>query len=316
MEYVNLGNDVTLLFDYNNLAVRCFFGAKEITEDPDNIQWGLWRYNVFNSIYSTLWKFKNVQEVILAVDDNQSWRKHIYSRYKESRKTKKKESIIDWKHLYAKMHSLAKELQHHMPFRVIKCKNAEADDVIAVLARSFNNPCVIVARDEDYFQLFGKKQNLRVYDSISQKLYSPDDFPNIKEFLLKLVFCGQKKDDIPNIITPDDWGLTEATEGKRRPGFGEKAFENIKDDIRGFIEAGHKNKIYGDVDLSQTLKRNRLLMDFDKIPQTIVNRIADAYNNSSLPPLENIYLFFEKYHMRAFLDDYHRVEQKLQELYG
>lgn len=315
MESVNLGKDVTLLFDYNNLAVRCLFGAKEIIEDPDNIQWGLWRYNVFNSIYTTLWKFRNVNEVILAVDDNMSWRKHYYSRYKESRKTKKKESRIDWKHLYAKMHSLAKEFQHHMPFRVIKVKNAEADDVIAVLARGFRNPCVIIARDEDYFQLFGKKQNLRVYDSISQKLYSPDDFPNIKEFLLKLVFCGQKKDDIPNIITPDDWGLTEATEGKRRPGFGEKAFDKMKDDIKGFIEKGHRNKVYGIVDLSQTLKRNRILMDFDKIPNTIANRIADAYNNSSLPPLENIYLFFEKYHMRSFLEDYHRVEQKLQGLY-
>jgi 5'-3' exonuclease len=315
MEYVDLGKDVTLLFDYNNLAVRCFFGAKEITEDPNNIQWGLWRYNVFNSLYSNLWKFKNVREVILAVDDNLSWRKAVYSRYKESRKTKKKESRVDWKELYANMHKLTSELKHHMPFKVLRVKNAEADDVIAVLARGFKNPCVIIARDEDYFQLFSKKKNLRVYDSISQKLYSPDDFENIKEFLLKLVFCGQKKDDIPNIITPDDWGLTEETDAKRRPGFGEKAFDKIKHDIKGFIEKGHINKIYGEVDLHRNLKRNRFLMDFDKIPNTIVNRIADAYNNSTLPPIDNIYTFFEKYKMRSFLEDIHRVENKLRELY-
>jgi hypothetical protein len=315
MESVNLGKDVTLLFDYNNLVIRSFFGSKEITEDPDDIQWGLWRYNVFNSIYTTLWKFRNVTEVILAVDDYMSWRKHFYSRYKESRKIKKKkDSKVDWETLYSKMHNLASELKHHMPFKVIKVKNAEADDVIAVLAREFKNPCVIIARDEDYFQLFGKKKNLIVFDPIKQKLYSPDDFENIREFLLKLIFCGQKKDDIPNIITPDDWGLTEATEGKRRPGFGEKAFEKIKDDVRGFIEAGHRNKVYGLVDLSKNLKRNRILVDFDKIPNTICNRIADAYNNSSIPPLENIYLFFEKYGMMSFLENYHRVEQKLQEL--
>lgn len=132
---------------------------------------------------------------------------------------------------------------------------------------------------------------------------------------MKLVFCGQKKDDIPNIITPDNWGLTEATEGKRRPGFGEKAFDKIKFDIRGFIEKGYINKLCGSVDLSNNLKRNRLLMDFDKIPNTIVDRILECYNKSqNLPPIDNIYLFFEKYQMRSFIDDIHKVENKLQVL--
>jgi hypothetical protein len=314
MDYVDIGKDTTLLIDFNNLVIRSYFGVKEITEDPDNIQWGLWRHNVFNSIYSSLWKFKNVDEVILAVDDSNSWRKAVYSRYKESRKKKKKESNVDWKTLYAMMHKLAAEFKHYMPFKVLKVKSAEADDIIAVLTREFKNPCVIIARDEDYFQLFTKR-NLRVYDPISQILYSPDDF-DVRDFLLKLVFCGQKKDDIPNIITPDDWGLTEETEGKRRPGFGEKSFDKIKDDIKSFIQKGHKNKIYGEVDLSKNLKRNRFLMDFDKIPNTIANRIMDCYEKSyNFPPIENVYLFFEKFQLRMFLEDIHKVESKLQVLY-
>jgi hypothetical protein len=178
------------------------------------------------------------------------------------------------------------------------------------------NPCVIIARDEDYFQCFAKKKNLRVYDPISQTLYSPDDFPDIKDFLMKLVFCGQRKDDIPNIITPNDWGLTETTEGKRKPGFGEAAFNKIKDDLKGFIDKGYINNLYGRVDLSENLKRNRLLMDFDKIPNTIVDRILDAYNKSNnLPPIENIYLFFEKYSLRTFKEDITKVENKMHKLY-
>jgi hypothetical protein len=317
-ETVDLGKDVTLLFDFNNLAIRSYFGVKEITEDPNNIQWGLWMYNVFNSIYSTLWKFKNVEEVILAVDDSNSWRKAVYSRYKESRKEKKKESKVDWKELYSMLHKLASEFKHHMPFKVLKVKSAEADDIIGVLCRVMKNPCVIIARDEDYFQCFAKKQNLRVYDPISQNLYAPEDIENgnIKDFLLKLVFCGQKKDDIPNIITPNDWGLTLETEGKRRPGFGEKAFEKMKDDVRGFIEKGYTNKLYGSVDLSENLKRNRLLMDFDKIPNTIVDRILACYNKSyNLPPIDNVYLWFEKYSMKAFMEDIHKIENKLMVLY-
>jgi 5'-3' exonuclease len=86
METVDIGKNVVLLFDFNNLAIRSFFGVKEVAEDPNDIQWGLWMWNVFNSIYQSLWKFKNVDEVILAVDDSNSWRKAAYSRYKESRK--------------------------------------------------------------------------------------------------------------------------------------------------------------------------------------------------------------------------------------
>jgi hypothetical protein len=42
-------------------------------------------------------------------------------------------------------------------------------------------------------------------------------------------------------------------------------------------------------------------MDFDKIPNTIVDRIYNAYNNShNLPPMENVYLFFEKYQYEKF----------------
>lgn len=323
MESVDIGKDVTLLFDFNNLVIRSYFGVKEITEDPNNIQWGLWMHSVFNSIYTTLWKFKNISEVIIAVDDSNSWRKAIYSRYKESRKEKKKESIVDWRTLYAMMNKLASEFKHHMPFKVIKVKSAEADDVIGVLTKYMENPCVIVARDEDYFQCFAKNTNLRVYDPISQVLYSQEDIGDIKDFLLKLVFCGQKKDDIPNILTPDDWGLTEGTEGKRRPGFGEKAFSKMKDNIKEFIEKGYKNKYYitennkdGSVNLSRNLKRNRLLMDFDKIPNTVVDRILQAYNKSySLPPIENVYLWFDKYHMKVFKDDIHKVENKLMSLY-
>ena len=312
MENVDIGKDVTLLFDYNNLAIRSFM----VQENVENPEWGLWRYNVFNSIYQCLWKVKNVEEVILAVDDSNSWRKAIYNRYKESRKKKKKDSKVDWNVLYKMLHTLASEFKHYMPFKVMKIKSAEADDVIAVMAKKLKNPCVIIARDEDYFQLFGKKKNLRIYDPITQILYGPDDFKDIKDFLLKLVFCGQRKDDIPNILTPDDWGLTESTKDKRKPGFGEKAFDKIKDDIKSFIESGYKNNYYGEVDLSKNLKRNRFLMDFDKIPNTIISRIVDCYNNSSnYPPIDNIYLFFEKYKMRSFMEDIHRVEQKLQVLY-
>jgi len=317
MDYIDEFNDVTVFFDYNNLAIRNYMGNKDIWETPSNIQWGLWRYNCINSIMTTLWKIKDVVEVVVAVDDRNQWRKAYYSRYKESRGNKKKTSDHNWEDIYKHMNILAADLKHHFPFKILKVRSAEADDIIAVLSRKMSNDSIIIARDEDYFQLFARRPNLRIYDPIKQVLYSPKDIPDVKDFLLELVFSGQKKDDIPNIYTPNDWGLTPDTEGKRRPGFGPKKWEVVRQDIKGFLDAGYSNKAYGKVNLRENLKRNRILVDFDKIPQTLVQRIVDCYNNSyNFPPSENIYLFFEKNNMHTFLENIHKVENKLLPLYG
>lgn len=317
MDYIDDLKDVTVFFDFNNLAIRNYMGNTDVWEDPNNIQWGLWRYNCINSIMSSLWKIKDVTEVIIAVDDINQWRKSYYNRYKESRDKSKKKSIHDWNNIYKHMHGLAADLKHHFPFKLLKVKSAEADDIIAILTRKMTNDAIIIVRDEDYFQLFARKKNLRIFDPITQVLYSPDDIPDVKDFLLGLIFMGQKKDDIPNIYTPNDWGLTEKTEGKRKPGFGPATWEKVKHNLKEFLDKGYVNKEYGKVDLRKNMKRNRVLIDFDMIPKTIENRIVDCYNNSyNLPPIENVYLFFEKNNMRSFLDNIHKVENKLLPLYG
>ena len=154
MDYIDQFKDVTVFFDFNNLAIRNYMGNKDIWEDKADIQWGLWRYNCINSIMSTLWKIKNVTEVIVAVDDKHQWRKSYYSRYKESRKSKKKKSDHDWNLIYKHINILAADLKHYFPFKLLKVKSSEADDIIAVLVDKMTNDSIIVARDEDYFQLF------------------------------------------------------------------------------------------------------------------------------------------------------------------
>jgi hypothetical protein len=305
MEYVEGENVV--IFDFNNLAIRTYFGDKDILgEEP---RWGLWKYNVFNAVYNALWK-TNASEVILAIDDKHTWRKSKYPRYKESRQKTKKESKHDWEEIYLHMDSFAAELKHCMPFKVIKVANSEADDIIAVLVKKLKTPCLIVSGDEDFNQLL-INDDIKIYDPYSKEFHT-NKTVNAKEFLLEKIFCGQKKDDIPNILTPDDWGMTDKTKGVNRPGFGIKKWESIKSDYMTFLNTPYENKIYGKIDLKYNLHRNRTLIDFDKIPDSIVCKITEAYNMyTHFPPVENIYLFFEKNAMRSFLQDVHRVESKL-----
>jgi 5'-3' exonuclease len=303
-------NNVVILFDFNNLVFRNFF-IKDINAHTENPDYMLWRYNIYNSIYQSLWKHKKVREVIIAVDDRNSWRKSYFNRYKESRKKQRDKSDINWKELFKQINDLVSDLKHYMPFKVIKIRSAEADDVIGVLAITLKSNCVVISNDEDYLQLCSDR--VKVYNP-SKKEYTQCGDP--QGFIHKKSYIGQKKDDIFNIITPSDWGKTEETEGKRKPGFGEVAYKKVlKEGAEDWLEKTHINKWYGEIDVKANLKRNKILMDFNYIPQTIKSRIFNAYTDYTFPPPSNIYQFFKKYSMRGFLEDYNRVEGKLMELY-
>ena len=305
-----MNKNVTVLFDFNNLVFRNFF-IKEVSAHTENPDYMLWRYNIFNSIYQSLWKIKNVKEVILAVDDRNSWRKSFFSRYKESRKKQRDKSDVNWQDLFDEIKKLTSDLKHYMPFKIIKIMSAEADDVIAVLCKHVKNKCIIISNDEDYIQL--NSDRVKIYNP-GKKEYLP--YTNPKDFLLEKIMTGQRKDDIFNIITPNNWGETPETEGKRKPGFGKVAFNKVlKSGIDDWLKKTYKNKWYGVVNLEKNFKRNQILIDFNKIPQTIYNRILTAYENSTFPPPSNMYQFFKIYNMRGFLEDFTQVENKLLQLY-
>ena len=143
----------TVLIDFNNLCFRHFFANKEIGITTPNPDFSLWRYMVIYGIYNLMNKFNNIDEVVIAVDDRSSWRKSYFSRYKESRKKTRDKSEVDFPLLYSQIEEYQKELKHHFPFKVLKVRSAEADDVIAVLAMEGKRDYVVVSNDEDYLQL-------------------------------------------------------------------------------------------------------------------------------------------------------------------
>jgi len=303
-------SDKVVIFDFNNLVFRNFF-INEVfphTEKPDFM---LWRYNIINSIYQSLWKESNITEVVVAVDDKNSWRKSYFPRYKESRKKQRDKSDVDWDLLFSNINGLVSDIKHYLPFKIIKIKSAEADDIIAVIANNLKEDVVIISNDEDYLQLSSNR--IKLYNPQKKEYVKCDD---TKMFLLEKIMMGQKKDDIFNIITPDDWGRTEKTEGKNKPGFGPAALKKVLDiGIDKWFEKKHINKAYGEIDVKRHYKRNQVLIDFNKIPRTIINRILDQYNDYFFPPPSNMYQFFKKHEMRYFLENFTQVEAKLMELY-
>ncbi len=307
-----------LFCDYNNLAFRMVF-IKDVMINTKSPNYALWRYKVFEGIYSLIQQFNSVNEVIIAVDDKNSWRRSYFPRYKESRKKKRdKQQDIDWDQLFVEMDNLKKDLRHYMPFKIIKVRSAEADDVIAVLVKyiveNTVKDCIISSNDEDYKQLCSKR--VKLWNPMKKKYV---DCNNVEQFVITKSLIGQPKDDIFNVITPTNWGRTEGTEGKRKPGFGPKSAEKVLNEgYEKWLEKHTKVKKFDiyDINYKDNFKRNRVLIDFKYIPKIISGRVMDEYLNYNFPPPSNMYDFFKKYNMRGFLDEFSRVENVLMRMYN
>jgi len=291
-----------ILFDMNNLAIRCVHindvkTVNKATKEVIDIDWDYWKLIIFNNIYSSLYKVKDVKTVVLAVDDKLSWRHDIWSRYKEDRKKKKNKDNFDWDLFFVKYHELLDEFAENLPFKILTYPRAEADDIIGTIALQTPDNTEIVSNDKDFLQLCSP--SVKVYNPMKQQHV---DHPDPKFFLVEQCFIGQAKDSIFNIKTPDDW-----PEGKRKPGFGPKAFEKV-------IEFGWKEWLKKE-NLGDNFKRNINLMDLARIPEDMKVGIMDMFNSYEYPHPENIYKFIKRNNWPDMIESFNQLENKLMQLY-
>lgn len=281
-----------LLIDSNNYFLRHFF-SKIINSNSSNPEFELFKFITLDHIINYIWKFK-ATEVILAVDHPNSWRRLIYPNYKYSRKLGKERSDVNWEEFFGIYHEFLDEIKNSLPFKVLKVKGCEADDVIGILAKG---PSVIISSDSDFNQLISK--NVKIFNPFTQKYVE-----KIDNFVTIACLHGQRKDDIPNILTPLDWDVTSKT---RRPIFGEKKAQKI---INEGLESWLKEN-----ELENRFKIQKALIDLECIPKTIEKRILDSYSSYNMPEPENIGKFFMKYEWRSYMEKLSEVENRLMQLF-
>jgi len=281
-----------LLVDSNNYFLRNFF-SRAINAASSNPEFELWKFITIDHIIQYIWKFK-AKEVILAVDSSNSWRKLLYPNYKWSRAVGRETSEVDWAQFFKVYHEYLDEIKTSLPFKVLRIDGCEADDVIASLAKGQST---IISSDSDFNQLISK--NVQVFNPHTQKKAE-----KIDNFLEIACLNGQRKDDIPNIITPLDWDVTSK---ERRPIFGEKKAQKI---INEGLETWLKSN-----NLEQRYKIQKALIDLNSLPKAIESRIQKAYNEYSMPEADNIGKFFMKYEWRAYMEKLSETENRLIQLY-
>lgn len=295
---------VTTCFDVNNLAMRNLFGQDVITYASGDkskivsVNYDLMKFRIFDSVYRSMFRVSGVREIVLAMDDRRSWRKLYWTKYKAQRKDKREKLDLDWDEFYEHYETFLQDLQKHFPFKVIKVKDAEADDVIGAVVLNKPQDFYIISTDKDFLQLSSKR--VRIYNPLKKVLV---DHPNPELFLVQECMKGQPKDNIYNIKTPLDW-----PEDKRKPGFGDKAFE------KALAGAGGYKQFLIDNNLNERFEFNRNLMDFQRIPTEIQRRIMRDYDGYVKPSPDMIYEFFKKYPYPDYTENFTNVENKIMEL--
>jgi len=253
-----------ILLDFSNIIVGSIMVANKIP-DEERTSHDFIRHLVLNSIRNYRIKYKKTYgEIVVCTDTKSSWRKGVYPYYKAHRKAirekQKTEKGMDWSALFKTIHEIIDEIDTFFPYKVISIPHAEGDDVIAVLARNFQEKSIIISSDKDFTQLH-KYKNIKQYSPIQKKMLSSSEpYKYLKEHIIR----GDKGDGVPNILSADDC----IVEGVRQRPISKKKVELwMNEKPADFCVNG----------MSEKWKRNQQLIDFDFIPTDISQSIVDQY---------------------------------------
>jgi 5'-3' exonuclease len=211
-----------------------------------------------------LYKIKT-ENMIFAFDcpRNEIWRNKHFETYKSNRdcdKHKKGNIGEVFKFTY---NIIFPSLESIHNVKTIKVDKAEADDVIAVIKKNLRNnypklQIVIITNDYDYLQLADEYTSLI---NLKGKLITEKSKGDPKKDLLNKIICGDPSDCIPGVFKK----------------FGEKTLQKYFD-TPGLLE----EKLNSCEESRKKYEFNKMMIDFDYIPNDIQNNIIKKYNELNM----------------------------------
>ena len=310
-----------VLVDFSHLAYRSFFSCRTDIED---VGWGFFKHVMYNSIFSFCYKF-NPDRIIIAADSKMNWRKKVYPSYKGNRKEKRDlQDDVDWEGLYGAMDELLKEMSVYFPFMVLRIQYMEADDIIGAYVKYHQDETsVIVTSDNDYIQLLQYK-NASIYDPMQGKFKKSTD--PLKDLKVKIL-SGDNGDNIPNIIKRTMKDTVKKRLGEKTAEKMVESPEKLKDlfnddtlileengDTAYITENDQKIELTIGKQAKLGYKRNSILIDFNHIPDKLVQIMNNTIDDYIMPDGKNIFKYFSKNKFREFINKMDYVEKAIQPL--
>lgn len=242
--------------------------------DDDSIE--LLRHAMLNSIGYTINELRTnnrKEEIVIACDSRNNWRKDVFPHYKARRKDDRKNNTkIDWENFFTNLNTLIEEFKHNMPFKVLTVNRAEADDIIYAVCkyRRSDERIIIVSPDKDFRQLCNKSNNVKLYWSKPGQTYI--DFSDYD--LFTHIIKGDSSDGIPNVLSEDNVFV----ERVKQTVLSAKKKQTLIDYRFNLDEAPIIND-----DIKKRIEKNRQLIDLNQVPKELVDEILTAYDECEIP---------------------------------
>ena len=252
----------------------------------------LFRHMALNSIRAYKKKYgAEYGELIIACDGMGSWRKNVFPYYKARRRANRKESPVDWTALFNSLNKVQGELKEFFPYKVIQVQDAEADDIIGVLAAEFGNTSekiMILSGDKDFIQL-QEYMNVKQYNPVLKKMVTHN---NPAQYLREHIIKGESGDNdgIPNILSSDDTFVIGA---RSKPIFTKNLEQWVKMAPEEFC----------DENMLRNWKRNQQLVDLSFTPQYIKDEIMEQYKQQPINNRDKLFNYFVQNRLSNLISD-------------
>lgn len=248
------------------------------------------RHMILNSIRRYKVKFADKYgEMIIACDDKNTWRRDIFPYYKANRKEDRDNSELDWNLIFAALGKIKEELKEFFPYRVIQVDRAEADDVIGTLAKAFsttNEKVLILSGDRDFKQL-QRYTNVSQYDPVNDRVITEDD---PARYLKRHIMKGDKGDGVPNFLSADDCIITKT---RQKSVMEKKLLVWLEQEPEEFCTP----------EMLSRYRRNEMLVDLEKIPQEIQQKIISEYHAQAGKNSSKLFNYFVEHKLKHLMSD-------------
>ena len=268
-----------ILVDYSQVALSAILTFQRELKGTESEVKNLIRHVTLSTLKSYKKKYGKVYgELVICCDGRKYWRRDVFQYYKAGRKKARDASDLDWTLIFDTLSEMRDDISKHFPWKVIHIDRAEADDVIAVMAKWTQSngfvqqglvedpqKVLILSSDGDFIQL-QKWANVSQYSPMQKKQIKATKKELYEKFITHVVKAGD--DGIPNILSPDDIFLQEGVRQKR---ISSQRLDDFLD--KGFDACRNDEE-------RRNWHRNLQLIDFEFIPEDVAQTIVDAYLNN------------------------------------
>jgi len=239
-------------YKYSDERMATLHGKTEWLDIPEFME--AYERNWLSNITKIIKKF-NATRVIYARDGKDVWRYKVFPEYKLHRAQTEEYTPFDGGPVFKWTNENLVEKIGGCTVNVVRIEEAEADDVIAIGIRYIrtvleqSNDIVIITGDHDLLQI----PNVRVYTANLKEITSQ----NPRTSLYKKVLSGDPSDNIKGIFK----------------GCGKKTAEKLANDPE-LLE-----KTIIEKNCQAQFNLNKMLVDFEEIPEAIVHKIYGQFDN-------------------------------------